>query len=94
MVAGWDIGLQILSGLGFFLLNPFMYLFVLFIYLHYRRQMNFERQLFSVRIQSPFVQTLRAVGMGLVGGLLVALIPCPAEVGTSMISGVSQKECN
>lgn len=74
MVAGWDIGLQILSGLGFFLLNPFMYLFVLFIYLHYRRQMNFERQLFSVRIQSPFVQTLRAVGMGLVGGLLVSLI--------------------
>lgn len=74
MFASWDIVLQILSGLGYFLLNPFMYLFVLFIYLHYRRQMNFQRQLFSVRIHSPLLQTIRAVGMGLIGGLLVSIV--------------------
>lgn len=66
--------LSILYGLGLFFLNPVFYVFVLLIYLQYRRQMNWERQLFAVRIQSPFLQTVRSVGMGLVGGLLVSLL--------------------
>ena len=66
--------LSILYGFGMFFLNPVFYLFVLLIYLQYRRQMNWERQLFAVRIQTPFVQTLRSVGMGAVGGVLVSLL--------------------
>lgn len=73
MFTGWEIMLQILSGLGLFLLNPFLYVFILFMYLHYRRQMNLQRQLFAVRIHSPLLQTARAIGMGLVGGVLVSL---------------------
>ncbi|MCK9927657.1 hypothetical protein MXD62_10815, partial [Frankia sp. Mgl5] len=33
-----------------------------------------ERQLFSVRIQSPLAQTIRSIGMGLVGGLIVSVL--------------------
>ena len=66
--------LSILYGIARFFLNPFFYLFVLLIYLHYRRQMNWERQLFAVRIQTPLLQTIRSVGMGLVGGLLVSVL--------------------
>lgn len=64
----------LLYGLGQFFINPLLYVFVLFIYLHYRRQMMVERQLFAVRIQAPLMQTFRSVGMGLVGGLLVSLL--------------------
>jgi hypothetical protein len=66
--------LDILAGLGQFFLNPLLYVFVLFIYLHYRRQMSLERQLFAVRIQTPFLQTVRSLGMGAVGGLVVSLL--------------------
>jgi hypothetical protein len=66
--------LSILYGFGRFLLNPWVYVFLIFIYLHYRRQMNWERQLFAVRIQTPLLQTLRALGMGVTGGLLVSVL--------------------
>lgn len=66
--------LSIFYGIARFFLNPFLYVFILLIYLHYRRQMIWERQLFAVRIQKPFLQTIRSVGMGLVGGLLVSLL--------------------
>ncbi|MCK9905367.1 PDZ domain-containing protein, partial [Frankia sp. Cpl3] len=36
--------------------------------------MVLERQLFSVRIQSPLAQTIRSIGMGLVGGLIVSVL--------------------
>ncbi|NGQ95684.1 PDZ domain-containing protein [Brevibacillus sp. SYP-B805] len=65
---GWNLLLNVLNSMGWFLLNPLMYVFVLFIYLHYRRQMVMERQLFAVRIHAPLLQTIRAVGMGLAGG--------------------------
>lgn len=68
------MALSIAYGFAAFFLNPVFYLFLLFIYLHYRRQMNLERQLFAVRIQSPFLQTIRSVGMGAAGGLLVSLL--------------------
>ncbi|MGG1223855.1 PDZ domain-containing protein [Brevibacillus formosus] len=66
--------LTIAYGFAAFFINPVFYLFLVFIYLHYRRQMNLERQLFSARIQSPLLSTIRAVGMGLVGGLLISLL--------------------
>ncbi|QRG67271.1 PDZ domain-containing protein [Brevibacillus choshinensis] len=66
--------LSIASGLGAIFLNPILYLFLFLIYLHYRRQMNLERQLFAVRIQSPLLQTIRSAGMGVTAGLLVSLI--------------------
>ncbi len=76
MSIGWELLMTLLNGLANFFLNPLLYLFLLFIYLHYRRQMIMERQLFSVRIQSPFVQTLRSIGMGLVGGLIASVLSC------------------
>jgi hypothetical protein len=69
-----ELFLNILYGFGRFFLNPLLYVFVLFIYLHYRRQMNLERQLFAVRTQSPLLQTLRSLGMGAAGGLAVSVL--------------------
>jgi PDZ domain len=66
--------LSIAYGFGQFFLHPFFYLFLFVIYLHYRKQMNLERQLFAVRIQTPFLQTMRSLGMGAAGGLLVSLL--------------------
>lgn len=66
--------LSILYGIPLLFLNPVFYLFLFVIYLHYRRQMHFERQLFAARIQTPIMQTIRSVGMGLVGGLLISLL--------------------
>jgi hypothetical protein len=65
---------EIFAGLGQFFLNPLLYVFVLLIYLHYRRQMAMERQLFAVRIQTPLIQTIRSLGMGAAGGLAVSLL--------------------
>jgi hypothetical protein len=66
--------LSIVYGLAAIFLNPILYLFLIFIYLHYRRQMNLERQLFAVRIQSPMLQTIRSVGMGITAGLLISVL--------------------
>jgi hypothetical protein len=69
-----DWWLNILAGLGQFFLHPLLYVFILLIYLHYRRQMVLERQLFAARIQSPLIQTIRSLGMGAAGGLAVSLL--------------------
>ncbi|MGE7272752.1 PDZ domain-containing protein [Brevibacillus panacihumi] len=66
--------LSILYGIPLLFLNPVFYLFLLLIYLHYRKQMNLERQLFAARIQTPILQTLRSVGMGLAGGVLISVL--------------------
>ncbi|WP_019123305.1 PDZ domain-containing protein [Brevibacillus massiliensis] len=73
MTNGWVFLQQYLQAVFYFFLNPLFYIFVLFIYLQYRKQMAMERQLFAVRIHSPFLQTLRSVGLGLVGGMFVSL---------------------
>ncbi|MGD8190228.1 PDZ domain-containing protein [Brevibacillus ginsengisoli] len=73
MASGWVLLTSYLDGMIHLLVNPLLYVFVLFIYLHYRKQMAVERQLFSVRIQSPVRQTIRSIGMGLVGGFVVSL---------------------
>lgn len=74
MANGWELGLSYLNGLIHLFLNPLLYVFVLFIYLQYRKQMAVERQLFAVRIQSPLKQTIRSLGMGVVGGVIVSLL--------------------
>ncbi|MDR4997975.1 PDZ domain-containing protein [Brevibacillus parabrevis] len=66
--------LSIAYGFAAFFLNPVFYLFLGFIYLHYRRQMNLERQLFAARMQTPLLSTIRAAGMGVVGGLCISLL--------------------
>ncbi|WNC14421.1 PDZ domain-containing protein [Brevibacillus brevis] len=66
--------LSIVYGLAGIFLNPLLYLFLIFIYLHYRRQMNLERQLFAVRIQSPLLQTIRSAGMGVTAGVLISVL--------------------
>ncbi|GAA4719035.1 PDZ domain-containing protein [Brevibacillus fulvus] len=71
---GWEQTGHLLVSFGQFFLNPMLYLFVLLIYLHYRKQMLLERQLFAAKLQSPFAQTMRSIGMGLVGGLSVSLV--------------------
>ncbi|WP_232699745.1 PDZ domain-containing protein [Brevibacillus daliensis] len=63
-----------LYAVGYLLINPLLYAFLFFIYWQYRKQMIWERQLFSVRLHSPLVQTLRGLGMGIVGGLFVSLL--------------------
>ncbi|WP_139491219.1 PDZ domain-containing protein [Brevibacillus dissolubilis] len=73
MTAGISFLQQYMYALGQFLINPLLYVFILFIYLHYRKQMALERQLFAVRIQSPLPQTLRSVVAGLMGGLFVSI---------------------
>ncbi|MGD7665065.1 PDZ domain-containing protein [Brevibacillus laterosporus] len=70
----WNLISNYLYALVHFLLNPLLYAFLILIYLHYRKQMLWERQLFSVRIHSPLAQTLRSVGLGIVGGLFVSLV--------------------
>jgi len=73
MTNGWLLFEQYVYGIGQFFLNPLLYLFVLFIYLHYRKQMLMERQLFAVRIQSPLTQTIRSIALGLIGGAIVTV---------------------
>ncbi|MBO8164345.1 MAG: PDZ domain-containing protein [Brevibacillus sp.] len=73
MLNGWGELPDVLYGFVQVLVNPLLYLFALFIYLQYRKQMVIERQLFSVRLSAPLVQTIRAVGWGLFGGVLVSL---------------------
>jgi len=74
MLNGWGTLSELLYGVGQVLLNPLLYLFALLIYLQYRKQMAMERQLFAVRLHVPLAQTLRAIGWGTVGGLLVSLL--------------------
>ncbi len=74
MANGWELFVHVLYGLGQFLLNPLLYAFVLFVYLHYRKQMVIERQLFSVRLHSPLAQTIRSIGMGVAGGAIASVL--------------------
>ncbi|UFJ40003.1 PDZ domain-containing protein [Brevibacillus humidisoli] len=74
MLNGWGMLSDVLYGIVQLLLNPLLYVFALFIYLQYRKQMAIERQLFAVRLHIPLVQTIRSIGWGLVGGLLVSVI--------------------
>jgi hypothetical protein len=57
-----------------FFANPLLYLFLLMVFMQYRRQTLFERKLFSVRIHSPWVQWFDSILYGVVGGVIASLL--------------------
>lgn len=67
-----------MGSLGIWLMylffNPFLYIFLIMIYWHYRKIVEVERQLFHIKLHSPGWQTLMSMGYGLLGGLLASLI--------------------
>ncbi len=58
----------------YLLFNPFLYIFLIMIYLHYKKTMEVERQLFHIKLHSPGLQTLISLGYGLLGGFLSSII--------------------
>jgi hypothetical protein len=64
------------------LTQPFYYIGILFVILHYRRQMALERKLFSTRMHGMAGETLRTVLAGGAAGIAVSLVM--AFVGTAL----------
>lgn len=58
-----------LSAVGQLFTNPFYYIGVLFIILHYRKQIQLERKLFHTKLHSLLSETWRVVLWGWLGGL-------------------------
>lgn len=71
---GWIAAELLWSGIARLLLNPLLYIFILVLFLHYFKQMNIQRQLFSVRLTHPVRQTWRAIWMGVIAGIFVSLV--------------------
>ncbi|OEH86796.1 hypothetical protein BHU72_00560 [Desulfuribacillus stibiiarsenatis] len=69
-----DIGLAILHNMKFLLLNPFIYVVILLITLQYRRMIEKERSMYSVRINSVADQTIQSIGFGFLGGLFATAL--------------------
>ncbi len=64
------------------LLNPFYYLGVLIVMLQLRKQIFFERRLYSSRIHSMLSEGIKVVLWGLLGGVIGSLLM--AFVGASL----------
>lgn len=56
------------------LLNPFLYIAILFLVLQYSKQIRLERTLFHARLHSLKGEVLRAVAAGAIGGIVLSLI--------------------
>ncbi|WP_248929466.1 PDZ domain-containing protein [Paenibacillus hamazuiensis] len=69
-----EIGKKLLSAVVQLITHPFYYVGILFVILQYRRQIMFERKLFSVKLHSIVPETWRAVLWGLVGGLCASVV--------------------
>ncbi|OPH54519.1 serine protease [Paenibacillus ferrarius] len=65
---------RLLQALGQLLVNPFYYIGILFILLHYRKQIQMERKLFHTRLHSLLNETWRTVLWGWIGGLIASLL--------------------
>lgn len=63
-----------LSAVGQLFTNPFYYIGVLFIILHYRKQIQLERKLFHTKLHSLLSETWRVVLWGWLGGLGASLL--------------------
>lgn len=61
------------AGLQLFI-NPFYYISLLFIVLHYRKQIQFERKLFHTKLHSLLNETWRTLLWGWVGGLSASML--------------------
>lgn len=56
-----------------FFINPFLYLFILLVWMHYHRQILFERRLFHRRINQPGEQLLHSLVQGVWAGFLTSV---------------------
>lgn len=69
-----DILNEVAFKIGSFFLQPMFYLGVVILILQYRRQISFERKLFSSRIHSLPVEVFRSLGYGLIGGIIASIL--------------------
>jgi len=67
--------LRMIGGaLGALLTQPFYYIFLIGVLLHYRRQGILERKLFNIRIYVYAGRVLRTVVTGIIAGLLISIV--------------------
>lgn len=57
-----------------FFLNPLLYLFLLLFWVHYYRQIQFERKLYHVRYNNPWEQWFLSIIHGIMGGMLALIL--------------------
>jgi PDZ domain len=73
-----DVWLELLRQFAYaivgLLLNPFLYIAILFLALQYSKQIRLERKLFHVRLHSLRGEMLRSIAAGVIGGIAVSLI--------------------
>ncbi|HJV44679.1 MAG TPA: PDZ domain-containing protein [Bacillota bacterium] len=69
-----SFGWALLNAIPSIFINPFLYLFCILLWMHYRRQTLFERKLFSVRINNHWTQMFDSLLSGLLPGLLLSVI--------------------
>ncbi|SDP00706.1 PDZ domain-containing protein [Paenibacillus sp. yr247] len=65
---------RLLQAVGQLFANPFYYIGILFIVLHYRRQIQMERKLFHTRLHSLLNETWRTVLWGWIGGIIASVL--------------------
>lgn len=65
---------RLLHAVGQLFMNPFYYIGILFIVLHYRKQIQMERKLFHTRLHSLLSETWRTVMWGWIGGLAASVL--------------------
>jgi transcriptional regulator with XRE-family HTH domain len=65
---------RMLLAVGQLFTNPFYYIGVLFIVLHYRKQIQLERKLFHTRLHSLLSETWRVVLWGWLGGIGASIL--------------------
>ncbi|MDD9271835.1 PDZ domain-containing protein [Paenibacillus sp. GCM10023248] len=65
---------RLLQAAGQLLMNPFYYIGIIFIVLHYRKQIQLERKLFHTKLHSLMNETWRTVLWGWIGGLAASVL--------------------
>jgi len=84
-----DIGFELLRQFGYavvqLLLNPFLYIALLFLVLQYYRQIQLERKLFHVRLHALWGEALRALAWGSLVGVAASLLLLP--LGAKLTTG-------
>ncbi|MDR6553553.1 PDZ domain-containing protein [Paenibacillus qinlingensis] len=65
---------RMLLAMGQLFTNPFYYIGIFFIVLHYRKQIQLERKLFHTRLHSLLSETWRVVLWGWLGGLGASIL--------------------
>ncbi|GFZ97809.1 cell division topological determinant MinJ [Paenibacillus marchantiophytorum] len=65
---------RLLQAVGQLFVNPFYYIGILFIVLHYRKQIQMERKLFHTRLHSLLNETWRTILWGWIGGIGASIV--------------------